>query len=61
MLTEFKKLRLTQGLRQVDVAEQTGIPQPRISLIERGLCPSKQETQVLLNVLTQDKNSHDRP
>lgn len=51
MLTEFRRLRLEKGLRQVDVAEMTNIPQPRISDLERGIPPTKGETEALLKAL----------
>ena len=43
----FKIQRIIKGLRQADVEKAIGIPQPRLSLIERGLPPSKEELKRL--------------
>lgn len=43
----FKIQRVIKGLRQADVEKVTGIPQPRISLLERGLPPSTDELKRL--------------
>jgi transcriptional regulator with XRE-family HTH domain len=51
MLTQLKIYRLKLGLRQVDLAERAELPQHRISLLERGVTPVKDEAQSLANVL----------
>lgn len=51
MLTQLKIHRLKSGLRQVDLAELAKLPQHRISLLERGVTPVKEEALSLANVL----------
>jgi transcriptional regulator with XRE-family HTH domain len=43
-----KAARIEAGLSQVDVAERTGIPQPRISMIELGKVNITLETMMIL-------------
>jgi len=43
MITKIRIERLKMGLRQVDLATQTGIPQQKISLLERGFPASEAE------------------
>ncbi len=51
MLTKLRMQRLKAGLRQVDLAERTKLPQHRISLIERGVIPLNDEARALAGVL----------
>jgi transcriptional regulator with XRE-family HTH domain len=48
----FRLLRVAKGLRQCDLAERTGIPQPRLSAIERRVVrPSDGEKHALLRAM----------
>ena len=51
MVSPMKLERIKQGLRQMDLWMQTGIPQWRISLIERGLPPKPDERRKLAKAL----------
>ena len=51
MVSTMKLERIRRGLSQIDLWVQTGIPQWRISLIERGLPPKPDERQKLAEVL----------
>ena len=51
MVSPMKLERIKQGLRQMDLWMQTGIPQWRISLIERGLPPKPDEQRKLSKAL----------
>jgi transcriptional regulator with XRE-family HTH domain len=51
MLTQLKLHRLKSGLRQVDLAEKANLPQHRISLIERGVMPFKEEAEALASAI----------
>lgn len=57
VLTEFKRLRLEKGLRQQDVADRSGIPQHRLSYLERGLQPTKAEAEALIRILVSDNKA----
>lgn len=50
-MTKLKFIRLKKGLTQLDVYLRTGIPQWRVSLIERGLQPNKDEAKKIASVL----------
>jgi transcriptional regulator with XRE-family HTH domain len=52
MLTKPRLLRLTKGLRQVDVVSLTEgrVTQPRLSMIERGIRPRPDEARALADV-----------
>lgn len=45
--TPFKIERVKRELTQAELAALSGIPQHRISLLERGVKPSPEEAQVL--------------
>ena len=51
MVSEMKIKRIRQGLSQVELGLQTGIPQWRISLIERGIKPGQQEIRKISTAL----------
>lgn len=51
MWSPCKKARINRELTQFDVAMQTGIPQWRVSLIERGIIPNPNEMEKLASVL----------
>ena len=51
VLSKIKLARVTQGLTQADIWKKTDIPQWKVSLIERGLQPSKDEAERLATVL----------
>jgi len=48
-VTIFKIQRIKRRWKQADIATMTGgkIPQHRISLIERGVCPRPEEAELL--------------
>jgi len=47
MISNYKLCRVTRGLTQANVEKLAGVPQHRISLIERGLAPRKAEAKKL--------------
>jgi len=49
--TPFKIERVKRELTQVELAAKSGIPQHRISLLERGVKPSPDEAQALATAL----------
>jgi len=51
MVSLIKLERIKLGLSQIDLWMQTGIPQWRISLIERGLPPKPDERRKLAEAL----------
>jgi len=51
MISPMKLERIKRGLSQIDLWMQTGIPQWRISLIERGLPPKPDERRKLAQAL----------
>ena len=52
MVNKLKLERIQRGLRQADVATLTKgkVPQPRLSLIERGITPKPDEIKALAAV-----------
>lgn len=49
MLSGLKEMRLRQNLRQADLERLTGIPQPRLSRLERGIQqPTDEEVEKLM-------------
>jgi len=59
ILTSLRLHRLVAGLRQVDLAEKSQIPQPRISDIELGATPTAAEKHRLAEVLGFEKDGQD--
>lgn len=49
--TTLKIERVRRGLRQADLSALTGIRQPKISLLEKGLPPEPKEALALSEVL----------
>jgi len=49
--TPFKVERVKRELTQADLAARSGVPQHRISLLERGVKPRPEEAQALAVVL----------
>ena len=47
MLTNVRFYRLNKGFRQADIENLTGISQPRLSLIERGMPATQEEKEKL--------------
>jgi transcriptional regulator with XRE-family HTH domain len=45
--TPFKIERIKRELTQAELAALTGVPQPRISLLERGIKPRPEEVEAL--------------
>ena len=59
MLTPLKEVRLKQNFRQEDVAQRSGIPQPRYSRIERGVAsPTTDEKQAITKAFFGEKVEH---
>jgi transcriptional regulator with XRE-family HTH domain len=54
MISPMKIERVRRGLSQVQLWKKTGIPQWRISLIERGLPPKPEEAEKLAGFLEED-------
>jgi len=51
MISLIRLERLKRGLRQIDLWQETGIPQWRISLIENGMRPLPDERKRLSDFL----------
>ncbi|MCK5507412.1 MAG: helix-turn-helix transcriptional regulator [Desulfobacterales bacterium] len=51
MVSEIKIKRIKQEISQVELGARTGIPQWRISLIERGIRPKKHEIEKISEAL----------
>ena len=51
MVSEMKLHRIRKELSQIDLWMKTGIPQWRISLIERGIKPKREEAEKIASVL----------
>ena len=51
MVSQMKIERIKKGITQVDLWMETGIPQWRISLIERGIDPKPAEAQRIAETL----------
>lgn len=51
MVSPMRLERLKLGITQIDLWTRTGIPQWRISLIERGVPPKPEERQKLAEAL----------
>ena len=51
MISSMKLERIKRGITQVDLWVETGIPQWRISLIERGVEPKPEEAQRIAEAL----------
>ena len=51
MISLIRLERIKLGMSQIDLWMQTGIPQWRISLIERGLPPKPDERRILAETL----------
>ena len=52
MVSQMKLERIKRGVTQVDLWMETGIPQWRISLIERGIEPKSEEAQRIAAALS---------
>jgi len=50
MLSLIRRLRLERGWKQVDLAKVSGIHQERISLLERGMPPTREEAESLAKI-----------
>ena len=51
MVSALKVERTKRGMTQIDLWMSTGIPQWRISLIERGIIPKPEEAQKIAEAL----------
>ena len=51
MVSAMKLARIKKEITQVDLFIKTGIPQWRLSLIERGLVPKSEEAKKVADVL----------
>jgi transcriptional regulator with XRE-family HTH domain len=51
MISPLKLERIKRGFTQIDLWMKTGIPQWRISLIERGIAPKPEEAQKIAEAL----------
>ena len=51
MVSDMKLARIKREITQVDLWMKTGIPQWRISLIERGVVPKTDEAKIISDVL----------
>ncbi len=54
-VSTMKFIRFQKGLTQVDLWQLTGIPQWRLSLIERGLLPKAEEADKIAGALGKDQ------
>jgi len=54
--TPFKIERVKRELTQAELAAQSGIPQHRISLLERGVRPRDEEVKALADVFKLEAN-----
>lgn len=54
MVSAMKLQRVKREISQIDLFLKTGIPQWRISLIERGIVPNSEEAQKISGVLGTD-------
>lgn len=54
---KIKELRIKKGLSQMEVYDKTGIQPYRLSLIERGLIPKREEAEKIAKLYSQDINS----
>lgn len=52
MVSEIKIKRIRQEISQVELGARTGIPQWRISLIERGIKPKQHEIKKISEALS---------
>ena len=50
-MSGIKELRIAQELSQRELGKRAGVPQWRISLLERGVKPTKDEFEQLVKVL----------
>jgi len=55
IVSTMKLIRFQKGLTQVDLWQLTGIPQWRLSLIERGLLPKAEEANKISKVLGREQ------
>lgn len=53
--TTLRKLRTAAGLSIRDLSEMTGINRGRLSIIERGVIATTEETALILDALTKGK------
>ena len=53
-VSAMKFIRFQKGLTQVDLWQLTGIPQWRLSLIERGILPKAEEANKIASALGKD-------
>ena len=51
MVSNMKLKRIKKEITQIDLWIKTGIPQWRVSLIERGILPKKEEAEKIAEVL----------
>ena len=54
MVSKIKVERVKKGFTQFDIAMRTGIAQWRISLIERGISPKKEEMVGIAKALNKE-------
>ena len=53
----FRQLRRQTGLSLRDVSKSTGINRGRLSIIERGVMPTPEEARLIIQALTEPKDS----